>query len=57
MKWLKCVLKRVMDTSEKHFPLTAMCVGWNGCDMINPGFLKDGKWNVKWEGLCLLLKC
>lgn len=28
-----------------------MCAGWDGCNIINPGFPKNGKWNVKWEGL------
>lgn len=29
-----------------------MCAGWEGCDEPNnPGFPKDGKWNVRWEGL------
>lgn len=28
-----------------------MCAGWDGCKTINPGFPKDGNWNVKWEGL------
>ncbi len=28
-----------------------MCAGWDGCDVKNPGFPKDGNWNVKWEGL------
>ena len=29
-----------------------MCAGWDGCgDTVNPGFPKDGKWDVKWEGL------
>ena len=28
-----------------------MCAGWDGCTEINPGFPKDGKWNVRWEGL------
>lgn len=28
-----------------------MCAGWDGCEEINPGFPKDGNWNVKWEGL------
>ena len=29
-----------------------MCAGWDGCsDVMNPGFPKDGKWNVRWEGL------
>ncbi len=29
-----------------------MCAGWDGCDdVLNPGFPKDGKWNVRWEGL------
>lgn len=28
-----------------------MCAGWDGCRQKNPGFPKDGRWNVKWEGL------
>ncbi len=28
-----------------------MCAGWDGNEKMNPGFPKDGKWNVKWEGL------
>lgn len=28
-----------------------MCAGWDGNEIENPGFPKDGKWNVKWEGL------
>lgn len=28
-----------------------MCAGWDGCEVENPGFPKNGKWNVKWEGL------
>jgi protein-glucosylgalactosylhydroxylysine glucosidase len=28
-----------------------MCAGWDGNEITNPGFPKDGKWNVKWEGL------
>jgi len=28
-----------------------MCAGWDGCKEINPGFPKDGKWKVRWEGL------
>ncbi|MDE7456279.1 MAG: glycoside hydrolase family 88 protein [Prevotella sp.] len=29
-----------------------MCAGWDGCqDVLNPGFPKDGQWNVRWEGL------
>ena len=32
--------------------IAMMCAGWDGCgDMVNPGFPKDGKWDVKWEGL------
>jgi hypothetical protein len=32
--------------------IALMCAGWDGCDDIqNPGFPKDGKWDVKWEGL------
>lgn len=28
-----------------------MCAGWDGSKGENPGFPKDGKWNVRWEGL------
>ena len=28
-----------------------MCAGWDGCTVKNPGFPKDGRWNVRWEGL------
>jgi hypothetical protein len=28
-----------------------MCAGWDGCTDENPGFPKDGTWNVRWEGL------
>lgn len=28
-----------------------MCAGWDGNKIKNPGFPKDGKWNVAWEGL------
>ena len=29
-----------------------MCAGWDGCkEVLNPGFPKDGKWNVRWENL------
>lgn len=28
-----------------------MCAGWDGCDVKNPGFPKDGKWDVQWEGI------
>ena len=29
-----------------------MCAGWDGCTIPNnPGFPKDGTWNVRWEGL------
>ena len=29
-----------------------MCAGWDGCsEPLNPGFPKDGSWNVRWEGL------
>jgi len=31
--------------------VSMMCAGWDGCTVTNPGFPKDGKWNVKWEGL------
>ncbi len=29
-----------------------MCCGWDGCqEPLNPGFPKDGRWNVRWEGI------
>ena len=28
-----------------------MCAGWDGCTTPNPGFPKDGTWDVRWEGL------
>lgn len=28
-----------------------MCAGYDGCKINNPGFPKNGKWNVKWENL------
>ena len=28
-----------------------MCAGYEGNTIENPGFPKDGTWNVKWEGL------
>lgn len=31
--------------------IAMMCAGWDGCTETNPGFPKDGKWNVKWENL------
>lgn len=31
--------------------IALMCAGWDGCTETNPGFPKDGKWNVRWEGL------
>jgi len=31
--------------------IALMCAGYDGNTIKNPGFPKDGKWNVKWEGL------
>ena len=32
--------------------IAMMCAGWDGCkEPFNPGFPKDGRWNVRWEGL------
>ena len=28
-----------------------MCAGWDGCKVKNPGFPKNGKWKVRWEGI------
>lgn len=31
--------------------IAMMCAGWDGNNTPTPGFPKDGKWNVRWEGL------
>ncbi len=32
--------------------IAMMCAGWDSCqEPLNPGFPKDGTWNVRWEGL------
>jgi hypothetical protein len=31
--------------------IAMMCAGWDGNDTENPGFPKNGKWNVTWENL------
>jgi len=31
--------------------IAMMCAGWEGNETKNPGFPKDGKWNVIWENL------
>lgn len=31
--------------------IALMCAGWDGCKEKTPGFPKDGRWNVQWEGL------
>jgi len=31
--------------------ISMMCAGWDGSKGDCPGFPKDGKWKVKWEGL------
>lgn len=28
-----------------------MCAGWDGCEAENPGFPKDGSWEVRWENM------
>ena len=28
-----------------------MTAGWDGCETENPGFPKDGTWDVRWEGI------
>lgn len=31
--------------------IAMMCCGWDGCQQpLNPGFPKNGRWNVRWEG-------
>jgi len=31
--------------------IALMCAGWEGNIIENPGFPKNGKWKVKWEGM------
>ena len=32
--------------------IAMMCAGWDGCqEPLNPGFPKDGRWDVRWEGI------
>ncbi|MCM1052271.1 MAG: glycoside hydrolase family 65 [Paenibacillus sp.] len=31
--------------------IALMTAGWDGCEERNPGFPKDGTWNVRWEGI------
>jgi protein-glucosylgalactosylhydroxylysine glucosidase len=31
--------------------ISMMAAGWDGNTIENPGFPKNGQWNVKWEGL------
>ena len=31
--------------------IAMMCAGWDHSEGKNPGFPKDGKWDVRWEGL------
>ena len=31
--------------------IAMMCAGWDGCTETNPGFPKNGQWDVCWEGL------
>jgi hypothetical protein len=31
--------------------ISMMCAGWDGNKIKNPGFPKNGNWNVQWEGL------
>jgi hypothetical protein len=31
--------------------IALMCAGYDGNKIVNPGFPKNGKWKVKWEGL------
>ena len=31
--------------------IAMMCAGWEGCQERNPGFPKNGLWDVQWEGL------
>ena len=31
--------------------IALMCAGWDGCTEPLPGFPKNGKWNVEYEGI------
>lgn len=31
--------------------IAMMCAGYDGCTALNPGFPKNGQWQVRWEGL------
>lgn len=31
--------------------IALMTAGWDGCTVKNPGFPKDGTWDVRWEGI------
>lgn len=31
--------------------IAMMCAGWDGNEVENPGFPKNGKWKVNWEGM------
>lgn len=31
--------------------IAMMCAGWDGSSGVNPGFPKNKKWKIKWEGL------
>ena len=31
--------------------IALMCAGWDGCTVKDPGFPKNGQWDVRWEGL------
>ncbi|MEZ3564072.1 MAG: hypothetical protein K1V72_07035 [Duncaniella sp.] len=31
--------------------IALMTAGWDGCKVKNPGFPKDGTWDVRWEGI------
>jgi protein-glucosylgalactosylhydroxylysine glucosidase len=31
--------------------IAMMCAGYDGCKAVTPGFPKNGKWKVRWEGL------
>jgi hypothetical protein len=32
-----------------------MAAGFEGSEIVHPGFPKDGTWDIKWEGLELIL--
>lgn len=58
-KWLANGHNRQSDMSCCYLPgngallsaVALMVAGWDGCEIETPGFPKNGKWDIKWEGI------